>query len=78
MDIWSILRTFGTFCGHSVYIFCDQFGIYFFSFGMLHQVKSGNPDRITKKIDLQKLTSLSRNHLSGTPAVLVQKGTFDT
>jgi hypothetical protein len=37
--VWSILRLFGIFCGHLVYLMV--FGIYFP--GMLYQEKSGNP-----------------------------------
>jgi hypothetical protein len=36
MTIWSILLPFGIFCGHLVY---------FPSFGMLYQEKSGNTDQ---------------------------------
>jgi hypothetical protein len=41
MEIWSILWTFGIFCGNLVYIY---------RFGMLYQEKSGNPaHRATRK-----------------------------
>jgi hypothetical protein len=44
-----ILLPFDLFGGHSVYVFCGHFGIFyghlvhFSSFGVLHHEKSGNP-----------------------------------
>jgi hypothetical protein len=40
--IWYILRPFGIFYGHLVYVFCVNL-VYFPHFGRLHNVKSGNP-----------------------------------
>jgi hypothetical protein len=41
MTIWSIIRQFGIFYGHMIYIM-SIWNIYF-RFGMLYQEKSGNP-----------------------------------
>jgi hypothetical protein len=35
MDIWDIIRPFGTFCVHFVH---------FYGFGIMYQEKSGNPE----------------------------------
>jgi hypothetical protein len=40
--VWSILRSFGIFCGHLVKFMV--IGIHFSRFGMLYEEKSGNPD----------------------------------
>jgi hypothetical protein len=40
MAIWSILQSFGMFCGHLVFFIVDL--VYFSRFGMLCQEKSGN------------------------------------
>jgi hypothetical protein len=41
MALWSILRPFGIFCGHSVYLMVIWYS--FSRFVMLYQEKSGNP-----------------------------------
>jgi hypothetical protein len=40
MDIWNIVWPFGTVCVHLVHFSC---------FGVMHQEKSGNPERKYKK-----------------------------
>jgi hypothetical protein len=42
MDTWFIVRSFVTFYGYLVYIFCGHL-VYFSRFGILYQEKSGNP-----------------------------------
>jgi hypothetical protein len=44
MDIWSILRSIGIFCGNLVY---------FSHFGMLYQEKSGNPGGIAPSLETE-------------------------
>jgi hypothetical protein len=43
LAFWSILRPFGIFCGHWVYLVAIGY-LYFSLFGMSHQDKSGNPN----------------------------------
>jgi hypothetical protein len=51
-DIWDILRQFGTFCVHLVH---------FSGFGIMHQVKSGNPGlRSRKNLKLRKESRVSQ------------------
>jgi hypothetical protein len=44
MDVWSILRPFG------IWYILWSFGKFLCRFGILHQVKSGNPEPNGKKV----------------------------
>jgi hypothetical protein len=50
MVIWSILRRFGIFCDHLLYLRVIWY--IFPLFGMLDQEKSGNPERGLKTFEL--------------------------
>jgi hypothetical protein len=50
VEIWNILRPFGTFCIHLVH---------FTGFGIMHQEKSGNPAR-----DSWRINEISLLHFS--------------
>jgi hypothetical protein len=57
MAIWKILLPFGIFYGHLVYFVAIL--VYFSSFSMLYQEKSGNPVQISSAISFQRTLLLS-------------------
>jgi hypothetical protein len=61
IDIWDILRPFGTFCGHWVL---------FHFFGIMYQEKSGNPPRVFDYEPLEFWHQTVHNYLRVTRKII--------